>query len=371
MEVRKAKESDWQKINEFLDKSLRPQNKWSLHHEYPLAFSERNRKNIYFIEDEDQVLAHAVLHPTIIKTHYHLFKVGLIGSVVTDESQRGKGLSREIIENCLKAAKEQKCDISILWTDMFNFYARFGFEIAGSEIALQVDESFKPQNKKSLKVLETAQVSPQALLKLFNKHQLRSVRSPSDIQKFLNIPQTEVYTAWNAMTNELEAYCVMGKGADFTNYIHEWGGQVTSIMSLVKHISEKKIRESSDPQTIITLISPPQCQNLIRKMQEAGAHKYLGVLGMIAINNPESFCAKIKKGARALGYDEFIFDYQSDRYFFGYGDEIYQTDSPQDITRLVFGPAQPEQIHNFSKRSLEALNEIFPIPFWVWGWDSI
>ena len=106
-------------------------------------------------------------------------------------------------------------------------------------------------------------------------------------------------------------------------------------------------------------------------MEEYGAHKFYGVLGMIAITNPESFCKKIKKGARALGYDSFVFEYRDSKYYFGYGDEIYATDSDQDITRLVFGPTTPDKIHKFSEQALIALNEIFPIPFWVWGWDSI
>ncbi|MCJ8278003.1 MAG: hypothetical protein MJK18_14270, partial [Bdellovibrionales bacterium] len=74
---------------------------------------------------------------------------------------------------------------------------------------------------------------------------------------------------------------------------------------------------------------------------------------------------------RTMGYDAFIFDYRDGIYYFGYEDEVYQTDSDQDIVRLVYGPLSPEQIHAFNPSSLEALIEIFQIPFWVWGWDSI
>ncbi len=364
MEVQSPKSSDWTILNEFLDKQLRANVEWSLKDEYPLAFSEKNRENIRLIKENEQVVAHAVVQPSLIKTHYHLFKVGLIGSVVTDESKRGQGLSREILENCLEACQTQGCDLAMLWTDLFNFYAKFGFEVAGSEIALQADENFKPETKESLKILETTQVSAAALLKIFNKHNLRSIRVQQDIEQFLKIPQTELYTAWNQQTNALEAYCVVGKGADFTNYVHEWGGGVAAIQTLVKHIQNKK-------QTTITLITPPQCQNLIQKMESGGAKKFFGVLGMVSIINPTSFCKKIKKGARAIGYNDFVFEYRDGQYYFGYGEEIYQTDSNHDIIRLVFGPAKPDQIHSFSDKALDALNDIFPIPFWVWGWDSI
>ncbi len=364
MEVKKIESTDWTHLHEFLDQQLRANVNWSLCDEYPLAFSEKNRGNIRVIKDNDRVVAHAVVHPTLIKTHYHVFKVGLIGSVVTDETMRGQGLSREILQNCLSNCREQDCDIAMLWTDLFNFYAKFGFEVAGSEVALQVDANYKPEIKESLKILESSKVSPEALLKIFNKHNLRSVRTAQDIAQFLKIPQTEVYTAWNQQTNALEAYCIAGKGADFTNYVHEWGGGVAAVQTLMKHIQIKK-------QGTVTLITPPQCQNLINKMVEQGAKKYLGVLGMINIVNPTSFCKKIKKGARALGYSDFIFEFRDGQYYFGYADEVYQTDSPHDITRLVFGPSQPEEIHDFSEKALSALKDIFPIPFWVWGWDSI
>jgi N-acetylglutamate synthase-like GNAT family acetyltransferase len=364
MDVKKLDPSEWTQLSQFLDQQLRAQVQWSLHDEYPLAFSEKNRNNIHIIKEKDRVVAHAVVHPSMIKTHYHLFKVGLIGSVVTDSAKRGQGLSRNLLKKCLQTCEDSGCDLAMLWTDLFNFYAKFGFEMAGSEIALQVDASYQPEIKTSVKVIEGSQVSTEALLKIYNQHNLRSIRTAKDIEKFLNIPQTEVYSAWNQQTNAIEAYCIVGKGADFTNYVHEWGGGVIALQTLLKHIQTKK-------QAVVTLITPPQCQNLIKSMQAAGAKKYFGVLGMIAIINPLSFCKKIKKGARALGYQDFIFEYRDAQYYFGYGHEVYQTDSAQDIVRLVFGPAKPEQIHSFSEKALGALKDIFPIPFWVWGWDSI
>jgi N-acetylglutamate synthase-like GNAT family acetyltransferase len=364
MEAKIPKSIDRIQIDEFLNKNLRPNVNWSLRDEYPLAFSEQNMINMRFIQDDQKILAHAVLKTNLIQTQYHLFKVGFIGSVITDEEHRGKGLSKEVIKSCLDASQRQDCDFAMLWTDLFNFYSKFGFEMAGQEVALQVSKNFKAEIKESLRFLESSQVSPESILKLYNKHSLRTLRTTSDIMQYLKIPQTKTFTAWNKMTNELEAYCILGKGVDFGNYIHEWGGNVSAVVSLVKHIQMQQ-------EERITLITPPQCSNLIRKMEDLGAEKFHGILGMIKIVNPTHLCKKIKKGARALGYSSFVFEYRDNQYFFGYGDEIYQTDSEQDIVRLIFGPMTPKQIHPFSPSALEALNEIFPIAFWVWGWDSI
>ena len=364
MEVKKANKTDWNSIDQFLTENLRPNAEWKLSDEYPLAFSDKNLPNIRFIEKDEKVVSHAVVHPTMIRTHYHLFKVALIGSVVTDPKCQGKGYSRAVIESCTELAHQNDCDFALLWTDLFNFYAKFGFEVAGSEIALQVDEKFNPPNKTNLKILNSKKVSAQALLNVYNQHNLKTVRHVSDIQKYLNIPNSELYTAWNQQTNKLEAYSVVGKGADFYNYIHEWGGQVSTQLSLVQHIQQEKKQK-------ITLITPPQCENLIRQFKQYGAEEFFGVLGMIKIINPVAFCKKIKRGARALGYNTLVFEHRDGIYYFGSENEIYQTDSDQDITRLAFGPLKPEQIHDFSPETLEIFQQIFPIPFWVWGWDSI
>ena len=212
--------------------------------------------------------------------------------------------------------------------------------------------------------MEGGNISPEALLRVYNKHNMRSVRNASDIRTYLKIPQTRIYTAWNRLTNALEAYVVEGKGVDFANYIHEWGGNVSSILSLLKTLT--KMRKDN-----LTIILPPQSQNLQRKLLEHGGDMHKGILGMIRLTNPVSITKKIKKAARAQGFDQFVFEYRNGKYYFGNGSEVYQTDSDRDMIRLIFGPLKPDQIHPFSKEVSDVFNEIFPIPFWVWGWDSI
>lgn len=364
MEIKIPAHQEWEKIHQFLHKNLRADMEWSLKDEYPLAFAEKNMGNLRVIEKDKQVVAHAVLKPSLIRTHYHLFKVGLIGSVVTDENHRGQGYSRQIVESCLEACVKQECDFALLWTDLFNFYAKLGFEVGGQEVALQLGPKFKGEKTENLRVVQGRQVSADAILKLYNQHNLRTLRMASEIQKYLRIPQSQIYTAWNIQTNKLEAYCVIGKGADFTNYIHEWGGNVSSLISLIAHIQEQHLKP-------LTVISPPQCTNMIKQLEERGAEKFFGILGMMKITHPQNFCKKIKRGARSLGFDRFVFEFKDGIYYFGSESEIYQTDSEQDIIRLVFGPMKPDQIHSFSEQNLEIMNQIFPIPFWVWGWDSI
>ena len=70
-----------------------------------------------------------------MKTPVGLFKVGALGSVVTSTDHRNQGLSTLTIESCLNAARQQGCEFAILWTNLYEFYRKIGFELAGSEMS--------------------------------------------------------------------------------------------------------------------------------------------------------------------------------------------------------------------------------------------
>jgi len=343
---------------------MRPDAHWSVSQEYPLAFQDKNLKNIRVASGPSgEIVSHAVLKPTVIKTPYHVFKVGVIGSVCTAAAFRGKGYGRSVIQSCLQEAKLQDCDIAVLWSDKFPFYEKMGFQGAGTEVHLSLPTPLQLTDTPSRRCLESAKVSAQSVLNLFNRHSLCSFRSVDDIQKHLRIPNSKVYTAWSLATGQLEAYLVVGKGADFPHYVHEWGGNVSAVIEL--------IAEAQKSHKHLSLISPPSCQNLIRQLKGLGATETRSILGLMKVVHPENLCKRIKKGARALGYENFVFEHQDGVTYFGATDDIYQTNSLTDLIHLIFGPAKPESMHSFSEQTLEMLNDIFPIPFWIWGWDSI
>ena len=123
---RAPSKGEYEALVRFLNSHLRPGISWSIPEEYPMALNPTNLHNIRVITEGSEILSHAVLRPLILKTPAGLLKVGGIGSVVTHSQYRAQGLSSKILEDCLAAAKEQACDIAILWTDLFDFYRRFG-----------------------------------------------------------------------------------------------------------------------------------------------------------------------------------------------------------------------------------------------------
>ena len=346
----------------FLDTNLRPEGTWSITSEYPIAFSEANRNNIRIITENDEVLAHAVVRPMIVKTPAGLFKIAGLGSVVTSSERRNEGLSTKTIESCLDAAKAHGCDFAILWTNLYDFYRRMGFELAGHELSVLLDRDMAPAEQ-GLKFLESGKIAPEAIHRLYAQHTVTSLRTIEETRKYLQIPNSRVYTAWDA-NGVLKAYAIEGKGADLDGYVHEWGGGVQALLSLFAHIRTAQKRN-------ITIIVPGHSQNLVRAFEERGLKVNEGFLGMIKILNFANLFSKIKRHARGLGVQDLVLDDTDGKYYLGAGSNVFMTDSERDVVRLIFGPQRPSEIHDFGPETAAVMEKVLPISMWVWGWDSV
>ena len=355
-------EHEFPQVVDFLNRHLRPEHKWSIAAEYPLALSELNRANMRVILEDNQVLSHAVLKPLYVRGPVGLLKAGAIGSVVTSTQHRNQGLSQKIMHDCLEVARSQACDFAILWTNIYDFYRKLGFELAGTEVSLVFDRDSK-LDMTGYRVVEGTQVSPEAILRLFNQHTVNSLRTNEDIARYLQIPNSTVYTLWDN-ANVLQAYAVEGKGADLNGYIHEWGGGVSKILMLLGHIRNKRGKT-------VTLIAPKHSQGLLRKAAELKIPSHEGFLGMIKIIHATQLFSKIKKYARNMGVADLVLEHRDGMYYMGSSANVFRTDSENDIVRLLFGPAKASDLAEFDAKTKEILEKVFPLPLWIWGWDSI
>jgi GNAT superfamily N-acetyltransferase len=280
---REPKFEEYSRVLEFLNKTLRPHQGWSINEEYPLAMNSQNLHNVRIIEEDGQIVSHALLKILLLKTPIAIFRVAAIGSVVTHPNYQNRGYSTQILNDCLDLAKQQGADFAILWTDIFEFYRRVGFELAGSEVAVIFNQQVKIESE-GLRFLDSKKVDPQSLLRLYSQHNMGTLRNASDINDYLKIPNSQLFTAWDQQ-NQLQSYAVIGRGADLENYIHEWGGGVSKMLALISEIQKKRTPH-------LTLITHPQAVNLIRKSQEHGALTNQGYLGMIKIISPQDLFFK-------------------------------------------------------------------------------
>lgn len=364
-EPRSISNQEVSRLIEFLNTELRPQATWSIEQEYPTTFTPKNSRNLFIIEEEDQLLSHAAIRYILIKTPQAVFKVAAIGSVVTSSEHRRQGHSHKLLQLCLEKARSEKADLAILWSDLVSFYQKIGFQLSGSEMSFLFDRPLLLEApKEPLKFIEGDKLSPEALLKCYSKHTVSSVRTLEDIKNYLKIPNSRIYSAWNSR-GQLEAYAVEGKGADLSGYIHEWGGNVTSLLHLVQHIQTVS-------QKPITLIAPQHSQGLIRKLQKLKVPMHHGHLGLIKPLNVSEIIQKVIRHARAQGVSDLVLTPNPDGTFlFGVGQSVCQIPSEQHLTTLLFGPIPDNFWMNFSEEKQEILQRILPMHLWIWGWDSI
>lgn len=351
------------KLVDFLNNHLREnQNNWPISSEYPTALSANNIHNMSIITENEKIISHAVLKTLIVKTPYAIFKIGAIGSVVTAPEYRQQGYSRKNIENCIELAHKQDCDLVILWTDKFDYYRKFGFELAGYDYSYVIDQAKSFQNK-NLRFMSGNNVDPEALQKLYALHTVQAVRNTEDFRQFLKIPNSNLYTAWGP-DNRLMAYAVEGKGVDLVNYVHEWGGSVDALTDLFHHIHAVK-------QCPITVMTPKHSQNLHHKLDSMNVFKHVGFLGMIKLIKVDQVLTKVKKAFRAEGHENIVLEKQGAAYLLGFGTDLYTLQNEADMMQLLFGPLSIENLSFMSTDAQEKFSRFLPLPLWVWGWDSI
>ncbi len=253
-------------------------------------------------------------------------------------------------------------DFAILWTNLFDFYRRMGFELTGREIAVDLNQDL-PQLK-ALSYIDSNQISPESILRLYQQHSVHSFRTVEEIKSCLKIPESRICTAWDS-SGKMVAYAVEGKGADLGGYVHEWGGSVSALMSVLQHMRKLQNRN-------LTLIAPEHSKNLIDQLKRSGCVVHPGHLGMIKVLNLNSIAQKVRRAARSVGSTNFRFETEEQqRLVFGCGKNEYVAQSDSDLVKLLFGPEKPSMLHSFDSETRAILDQILPIPIWVWGWDSV
>ncbi len=361
-ELRAPQANEYKNVIDFLNQHLRKENAWSISAEYPLALSPSNLHNIRILVENGKIVSHAVMKPLLIRTPIAIFKVAAIGSVVTSEEHRNKGYGQRIINECLESARKQDCDFAILWTDIYDYYRKLGFELAGSEMALIINEEFEGETQ-GLKFMQTNKVDPSAILRLYNLQNVGTIRTLSDIQANLNIPNSKLYTCWD-QNNTLLSYAVEGRGVDLSNYVHEWGGNVSKLLPLISEIRRHK-------GEAITVIAPRHSSNLVRQLQAQGAWLNEGYLGMVKLLNIKNLFFKVRRFARYIGQENFVIEHTGQEYIVGQGSQLFRTESEKDMVQLIFGPQKASELLGFDPKTTEVFENIFPIPMWIGGWDSV
>ena len=343
---------------------LRPPAHGTILKEYPLVLGTDNIENMRVIVQGNEVVSHAAIYFSNLRTGNLVFKVGGIGSVATHPDCRGRGLASAVIRDCIRIMEEAKCHLSVLWTQRRDFYGRLRYETAGSEYLFRAKASDFAHISCECKVIPYSPERLSAIIDIHERETCRTERTRNEYETYFGIPKTKTLLAMRG--NTVTAYAAMGKGEDFRSCVHEWGGDANDVLCLAHTFA----RSSSMGEIVI--LTPSQENDFTRLLKQMRLMKIFEYLAMIRVIDAE--------GPSSILHDHLSLrlgrNFQIERSQTGLsikvGDEEIILDQEQKLMRLLFGPDSASSLlRGFSPETIHSLESELPIPLFIWGLDSV
>jgi GNAT superfamily N-acetyltransferase len=259
--------------------------------EFPLLFEEASAhpaRAFATIEQDGEVRsACALLSRELVLPDLRL-PIGLIGSVATHPDWRGRGFAARVLERAEEELASAGAALAILWADDKGFYERRGWRAFGSEHDFVIHADLAAALPAADGCRPRAAADDEALHELYLAHPERVGRTLDETRALLACPNMEVLVCerWQRVV----AYACLGRGQDFANAIHEWGGDALSVLALVRAHVERRL--ARDETSDVVLIAPVSARDLTARLARLGVAAHRGVLGMAKILDARA-CAEI------------------------------------------------------------------------------
>jgi GNAT superfamily N-acetyltransferase len=160
-----------------------------------------------------------------------------IGAVVTREDRRGEGLSRRIQAHVLADLAGRGVPLAVLWTDQPAIYAGRGFKPAGWEYHLDLTGADLAAIRPEATTIRPFRPADTAVVgKLYADHPLHTRRRPADHWLLYGMPGSRGLVLEQA--GQVVASAFAGKGADFPDYVAEWGGDAGSALAVLAAVRD-------------------------------------------------------------------------------------------------------------------------------------
>jgi predicted acetyltransferase len=320
--------------------------------EYPNVFKSLNYDNIWSLKENGSVVSALAAYPFKIKINESIFNAVGIGSVSTHPAHRKKGLSAKLHKMAIDYYSQiNHYDFAILWTDMFDYYRKFDYELVGEEVVFVIDSPVNPRVK-NVKIKQYDKSQLEGIHSLYETHENCAARTIDDFETYLKIPDMHIATAFRK--DKLVAYAICGKGSDLEATVHEWGGDIDALLHLLNYHLKREGRN-------VSLISA-QGEPLLDELTKQHLKPYIGHLGMIRILDVNSFQKKLNIDGLRLTKIENSEKVKIEYY------EHKTTIDLKTLSKLCFGPETADEILG---NGFKELSQSLPVSFFVWGLDSV
>ena len=217
--------------NRLLEASLREiELPFPIADEYPVVLGNSGDSFSYCLQDGDEIVAHANLWPRrlVSAVGEESITVGLVGNVATAASRRGEGLMTAVLAELKREAGSRGLQALLLWSDLKEYYQTRGFESLGRERRFHM--TVNPTGARGAKAGTTWRLANLAEAESYVGEMLALrptvawtlERSPAEFTRLMAIPALSPWIL-TARDGKLEAFALLGRGADLAGVIHEWG----------------------------------------------------------------------------------------------------------------------------------------------------
>ncbi len=121
---------DWERLFGLLNRCFRPQG-GRMERCFPHFLCEENASHLWIEESAGEVVGHVGYLPDTWETPRMTWRVGRIGAVCTEESQRGGGVGTRLLSAAMEGARKEGIDLFVISGDR-GLYARQGGVRCGS-----------------------------------------------------------------------------------------------------------------------------------------------------------------------------------------------------------------------------------------------
>ncbi len=338
--------------------------------EYPLVFDERFSGRVLTAHTEEQVSsACAILSRDFVVQPGLRVKGGLIGSVATDEAYRGKGLATRVLVEAEAALQIEGCAFSLLWSQDPDFYLRRGYGPIGSEVDIVVTGDIAEALPLGEGIREMDDRDAAAVHALYQAHGSRVDRTLEETAALLDCPAMTKLVI--ERDGELLAYACVGRGGDFVNTLHEWGGRTIEVLALVRELAQRAFDGAPEGvEPALLMMAPSGASDVIDALEALGAPMRASMLGLGKILDRAAAAEVLDRLIGSSGEVDLAEVEGAQRFRLRSGDREGLLDDEGALALLCGVPEVHEDVQGFLT---EFGFEGAPLPLqpFAWGLDSI
>lgn len=362
------RESTWALIEKFFPTGEVPLDKDPVENEFALLLNPANETRIWICAVGNHVVSTSTWRPfdVMIPGREESLKCAGIGLVVTDPAHRKKGYAAQLQKLIETSATAEGCMISLLWSDLHDFYMKQGFLPAGTEYMWSIPkkEIKEPAAHSSFTIAKLTILKDIAPIYEAQKHGPK--RNWAQYNTLLGLSDTYGWVAKDSVSHAPIAYALMGKARDLRNTVHEIAGDPKAVAALLYKMSTCLEAKADEMR-----IQIPAGSTLKTSISEEFGPPELSALSYMKILNTKGICEWINTTG-TLPAGMILESKSEDSGFVLRRNEVVVWDSPDEghILQLFFGPWKPAAL-SIPKTLKTQLADTQTIGIYFWGFDSV